>query len=243
MKDLIRAEFRKLMTTRSALGLLAALVGIMVLGVVVTMLTMTAEDLSGPLHELQLFQSATFVFIFVYVLGVRSFTDEFRYGTITPALLVDPSRARLVAAKAVVMGAAGFLFSLAASATILFLAVPWLVIKGAEITVSIDGLVGVVSGGAVAAALWSLIGVGVGAAVRQQVSAIVGGLVCLMVGETLGAQLVPDAAKYLPGQAANALAVPAQPLLLAAWTGALMLAIYSLVSLIVASRAITGRDV
>jgi ABC-2 type transport system permease protein len=243
MKDLVRAEFRKLSTTRSALGLLAALVGIMVLGVAVTMLTMSAEDLSGPLHELPLFQSATFVFIFVYVLGVRSFTDEFRYGTITPALLVDPSRARLVAAKTVVMGAAGLLFSLAASVTILFLAVPWLAIKGAETTVTIDGLVGVVAGSAVAAALWSLIGVGVGAALRQQVSAIVGGLVWLMVGETLAAQLMPHAAKYLPGQAANALAVPAQPLLLAVWTGALMLAMYSLVSLAVAARAFAGKDI
>ena len=38
---------------------------------------------------------------FVLILGLRSFTDEFRFGSIVPTLLANPDRRRVLVAKLV----------------------------------------------------------------------------------------------------------------------------------------------
>jgi hypothetical protein len=95
-----------------------------------------------------------------------------------------------------------------------------------------------------AGALWGVIGVAVGALVRQQVAAVVGALVWVLVVENLGAGLLRDAGRYLPGQAAHALADASQAgTLLAPALGAAVLAAYALVALALAALRMVRTDI
>ena len=62
------------------------------------------------------------------------------------------------------------------------------------------------TGGAAAAALWAAIGIGVGAIVRNQVGAVVGLCVWLLLVESILIGDVPSAGKFAPGASAGALA-------------------------------------
>ena len=59
---------------------------------------------------------------FVLVLGIRSYTDEARHGSVVPTLLSTAVRLRVVGAKAVVVGGAALVFAVAAAATVIAVA-------------------------------------------------------------------------------------------------------------------------
>src|SRR5258708_3901398 len=104
MRNQIVSEIRKLRTTRSAWGLLIGSLGLVGLGVVGTLWESTPAILTAPLAA----QSGThvalsFTWVFVLILGLRTFTDEFRNGSIVPTLLADPHRRRVLSAKLIAM--------------------------------------------------------------------------------------------------------------------------------------------
>ena len=112
MKALIVSEWRKIRTTRTAWFLGLATVVIAVITAVATMEGEFPAD--RPLVNPLLRNMPVFVGLFVLVLWLRSVTDEFRYGTITPTSLATPSRGRVVVAKAIVTGGVGMAFALIA---------------------------------------------------------------------------------------------------------------------------------
>lgn len=207
MRDQIVSEFRKLTSTRSASWLLA---GLLALTGLVAAASLAGDeyvkDVTNPLQDQPfLLLSISMTTVFTMILGIRTFTDEFRHGSIVPTLLATPNRRRVLAGKVVAVGACAVLYALAAFGVALAVGVPWLMAEGIEITWSIGPLAEVCGRLIVAGVLWSTIGVGLGLAVRHQASAIVGASVWLMAGETAMAALVPDVAKYLPGAAGDAI--------------------------------------
>ena len=100
MTVLVRAEFRKLLSTQVWFWLLLASVAITVLGVVGT-IAGTSSDFDLQLHVRDVFVSANSAYIALFVLGVLAVTTEFRYQTITPTVLGTPSRWLIVGAKAI----------------------------------------------------------------------------------------------------------------------------------------------
>jgi len=81
MKNQIASEARKLTTTRSIYAMLAGLIVIVGLGVVATTTDGQPGSLLAPLeHQVFLHVSLTIAPLFGLRLGLRSFTDEFRYG-------------------------------------------------------------------------------------------------------------------------------------------------------------------
>ena len=203
---MLRAELRKLTTTRAALGLLAGAVVVTGLSAFSTTASAEPSSLSEPLHTQQLFLLASInIGLFALILGVRSFTDEFRHGTIAWTLLSVRERWRVVVAKAMTSALAAALIALVAQAAMVGVAVAVAGAKGA--TLGLSGAdAGAVVGLAVGAAAWAALGVGVGALVRHQVAAIVGGLVWVLVVENLAAGLLKGAGRFLPGQAAHGVA-------------------------------------
>ena len=244
MKRQIASEIRKLTTTRSVYAMLAGLIVIVGLGVVATTTDGRPGSLLAPLeHQVFLHVSLTIAPLFGLLLGLRSFTDEFRYGSIVPTLLASPVRRRVLGAKLVATAGGGVALSLAAMAVTFLIGVPILVIKGIEITWSTGAMLEIVGRLVVATVLWTAIGVGLGLAVKHQVAAIAGTLVWLLAAEGILSGLVPDVAKYFPGAAGFATVGINSAELLTPALGAMLLGAYALVAVTTGAVLMQRRDI
>jgi ABC-type transport system involved in multi-copper enzyme maturation permease subunit len=231
MRNQIASEVRKLFTTRGVWGLLA---GMMVVSGLAAWAIAANVHPTGPigLAGLPGFQEMTaLVPAFVLVLGIRSYTDEVRHGSLVPTLLSTPVRRRVVGAKVVVVGLAAIAFAVAGAAMVVAVSSLVLSIDGVAVTVgSVGALASLLAKVAGVSLLWSAIGLGVGMGVSHQVAAIVGSLVWLFALENLLDALVPDLARFLPGLAGmSALGVDYGTLgpltgavVLAGWAGAFL---------------------
>lgn len=201
MTALMRSEFRKLRTTRTIYGFLAA----MVLIGVVTVIDAPQADATSEWNKQQfVFFTSFLTRVLILVVGIRIVTDEFRHGTIVPTALTTPGRLRVLIAKLSTAAIAGF--ALATTAGIAMVAT--------VLTVSeLDGLrfdagaIRVLAGFVAAGALWAVLGVGIGTLVRSPVLAIVGGLIWLMGIEEMLKPNLGDLGDYLPGNAGLAMVV------------------------------------
>ena len=244
MKNQIASEFRKLTTTRSVYAMLAGLVAVVALGVVAIVTDGGSTDLREPLErQAFLHVSLTIAPLFGLLLGLRSFTDEFRFGSIVPTLLASPVRRRVLGAKLVATAGGGVALSLAAVAITMAVGVPLLIAKGVEITWSTGALAVVVGRLIGATVLWTVIGVGLGLAVRHQVAAIAGALVWILAAEGIFSGLVPDVAKYFPGAAGFAIVGINPADLLTPSFGAVLLGGYALVAVAAGAFLMQRRDI
>lgn len=92
-------------------------------------------------------------------------------------------------------------------------------------------------------AVWAAIGTGLGAVIRNQVAATVGGLVWVVVVENVASGFLGGATRFLPGQAAHALADVTRASNLAEIPmAALLLAGYVLVTALLAVVTLDRRD-
>jgi ABC-2 type transport system permease protein len=238
MRDLVKAELRKLTSTRWVFALAA---GVVVLAVVSVLdPSRSAATFEKPFHEQTFVLFASLLTrVLILVVGVRIVTDELRYGTIVPTLLVTPRRGRVLAAKAATAAVTGALLALVGWVAMTLAAAGAASSEGTSLAV--DASLWRSLGGTVAAgAAWGVIGLGVGAVVRSQVAAVAGGLVWLMALEDGVRGWLGDLGGYLPGQAGLALAtgLPGR----AAAVAGLTLGAYVAVAL-GASRLALRRDV
>jgi ABC-type transport system involved in multi-copper enzyme maturation permease subunit len=244
MRNQIASEFRKLATTRSVYLMLAGLVVIVGLGVVATTTDPEPGSLLAPLQD-QVFLnvSLTIAPLFGLLLGLRSFTDEFRFGSIVPTLLASPVRRRVLGAKLVATAGGGIVLSLAAVAISVAVGVPILIVKGIQVTWSAGALAVVVGRLLGASVLWTAIGVGLGLAVKHQVAAIAGTLVWILAAEGILSGLIPNVAKYFPGAAGFAVVGINSTQLLTPALGALLLGTYALVAIAAGAVLMQRRDI
>ncbi len=205
MNRAIKAEVRKLTTTRTVYLTLLAVVAAAIVSVVDA--DYDAAQLARPLNEQPFaFFTSLLTRLFILVMGIRIVTDEFRHGTLVPSLLVVPWRNQVVAAKAIVALGTGALLALAGMVTMVGAAAGVAATREVSIVVDVEtwrALTGMVAAGA----LWAVVGVGVGSVVRNQVVAIVGALVWLMALEDAFRGRLGEAGGYLPGQAGLALSL------------------------------------
>ena len=244
MPALLRSELIKLTTTRTAYGLLVGAVAVVALATFSTITSIEPPRLRGPVHTQPFFLLASInLALFTLVLGIRSFTDEFRNGTVISTVLASPGRWRVLAAKAIGSAGVAAVVAAAAEAVMVGLAVLLSSARGGSLVVTASDWVAM-AGLLAATAAWAVIGVGVGAVVRHQVAAVVGGLIWILVVENLGAALLGDAGRFLPGHAAHALAdVTELDALLPTPTAAALLAGYVAIVLASATAAVVHRDV
>jgi ABC-type transport system involved in multi-copper enzyme maturation permease subunit len=244
MNNQIASEFRKLATTRSIYAMLAGLAVIVGLGVVAIVTDTGAGDLAAPLErQAFLHVSLTIAPLFGLLLGLRSFTDEFRYGSIVPTLLASPDRRRVLGAKLVATAGGGSALTLAATAVSIAIGVPLLMTKGVDVTWSASAMAEVVGRLVGATVLWTAIGVRIGLAVKHQVAAIAGALVWLLAAEGIFSGLVPNIAKYFPGAAGFAIVGINPADLLTPGLGALLLGSYAAVAIGVGAVLMQRRDI
>ncbi len=243
MRHQIASELRKLTSTRSGYAMLGGLVVLVAVGVVAVGSGAKPATLHVPLEE-QTFLHITLSIapVFALLLGLRSFTDEFRFGSIVPTLLVNPKRLQVLGAKVVAVAIGGMIMSLAALVGSIVTGIVLLVVHGVPITWSTSAMAEVAGRLLLATVLWTSIGVGAGLAVKQQVAAIAGGLVWLLAGEGILGNVIPHVAKYFPGSAGFGV-VGVGSELLGLGAAALVLGCYAVIAITTGAVLMARRDV
>jgi ABC-2 type transport system permease protein len=247
MNAALGAELFKQRSTRTVLGLLAAMVALVLLVVLLHGLGLGAADFDTASNQLTILFGWAGVFgaLFAGLLGAMSVTSEIRYGTIRTTLLVNPDRRQVLRAKTIVSVSIGFAFGLVAGALVAGIGTAALNARGIDVRLDGGDYVRIVVGSALAAAMWGAIGVAVGAIVRSQVPALVGLVVWLLLIENL---LVGDIAgvgavgRYLPGAAGKAISGQQANSLLSPMAGSIVLALYAIAATVSGSIAIERRD-
>jgi hypothetical protein len=248
MIRLIRAEFTKLATTRLIYGVAAAMAAFAVLTVVVGVTTAGTQGnppLSADSLPMLIAGPVTQLAGPALLLGILGMAGEFRHQTVTQTFLVTPHRGRVVAAKLVAYPLAGIALTLTILAFTAAVAAGWLAAKGITPSLPPAGALGRMVGVALLGpALCGLVGVGVAALVRNQVAALVGVAVWVLVVEGLLLSLLnaPSLGKWLPSAAAAAITSPGGAHL-SRWGGALLLAGYALALALVGTRLVVRRDI
>jgi ABC-2 type transport system permease protein len=249
---LLRAELRKVVTTKLWWGMMLGSMAFAALGVVSQIATNglrnnAAAPLSSPVTQRAIFSSSVSGYIFSVIVGIIIITTEFRHFTSRPTFLLEPRRGRVIAAKIVVAAGVGVLYGVACGAVALAIAVPWLSAKGVSIDWVPNGLVVVMVGALFVIAIFAVVGVGVGVLFRNQVAAVIGTLAYLFVLEPLVSiiPVVKEAYRYLPGAAASALtgASREQVTLLSNWEGGLLLLGWGLAFAVAGWILTVARDI
>ncbi len=242
MIDTIRSEFLKIRTTRTAGGLFAGLLLLAGLAMWGTLANATPAELGIALSSTLVITGVLVVIpVFVLVLGIRSFTDEVRHGSIVPTFLATPDRRRVLGAKLIVITGISAGFTIAALGLGIGAAAVYFTTQSVPLAIAWGTFASLIGKALVLSALWATIGVAVGAVVRHQVAAIVGTLAWLFVGEALIVGIAPQVGKWLPGQAgAFALGIdPATSVV----TGLLVLTAWAIGGALLAGATLTRRDV
>ena len=243
----LRSELRKMRTTRTNLGLVLGLLGIVLLTVLAAGLSMDSRLVNDPEQQLQLLRNGTNASIFAALIGVLAMSSEFRHGTIRSTFVFTPNRARVVVAKVVAgllvgagFGALGEAFAFGVGALVLRGRGASLEIGGSDLRVLFLGTIGL-------CALWAALGVGTGAVVRNQVLAVVGLSVWAFVVEVILFAYAPAVARYGPGAAGRAMTgdrTNADSVhLLSATGGTILLALWVLLFTVAGVAVIRRRDV
>jgi hypothetical protein len=242
----LRAELLKQHSTRTNLGLLAAMVSLVLLVVLLHGFAIPVEHVRGRAEQLHLVfgWAALLGPLFAALLGALAITGEFRNGTIRPTFLVTPRRGRVVAAKVLVSMLIASAFGLVAAAFAIGAGSAAIATRGVVIRLDGSDYAVLIAGCAAAAALWAAIGVGLGAVVRNQVATLVGICAWLLFVDSLllgNVDLVGALGRFTPGALAKA--ASGQDSLLAPAPAVLFLAVYAAIVVAAGCVATTRRDV
>jgi ABC-type transport system involved in multi-copper enzyme maturation permease subunit len=245
MSRQLRAELLKLRTTRTATGMVATMVALVVGAIALHALGLPARRLAAGGDQLGIFTDvgANLGTLFAALLGVLAIAGEVRNGTIRPTLLATPQRARVIAAKAIIMALTGAVVGALATAAAAGVGSLLLQLRGVTIHVGAGDYALLVAGGAAAAGLWAVIGVGVGSAVGSQVPAVVGLMVWVLFIENILGDSIPKVAKFAPAALARATAGATTGTLHNPAAAVLLLALYSAAAAGLGLRLITQRDI
>ena len=235
MSRLVRGELIKLRTTRTALGF-AAGVAILTLAIVlITTLGGNPTSISDKRAALAVGSSDAALLLLFGVVGAGA---EYRHRTLAPALLVAPGRGRLLAARVIAFGFAGFGIGLLMTIVAFAIGIPLLAGQpGPDLAASDYLLAG--GGGLIAITLTTMLGVGIGTLVGKQVPAVVGTMVWLFILEPLS-NLLDHISKFTIGQSATAIGGDNGGDLLP-WGGAVAILIAWAVLLLLAAALVDQR--
>jgi ABC-2 type transport system permease protein len=184
MTALLRAELLKLSTTRAFYGYLGFLVAISAIAAAGNAVEAHVFEANDPVFQRELLSKSVAAPLIAFLLGILSFTVEWRHGSITRTFLVTPRRWRVLAAKEIQAFALGIGLAVLGVAVAIAVAAPLFSHDGTPLQV--DGaLLGRIGEIVLASALWGALGAGVGAVVQHQAAALVGAIVWILVVESL----------------------------------------------------------
>jgi ABC-2 type transport system permease protein len=201
----VKAEFLKLRSTRTTIGLVLGMIALIILFGLLSGLLTHADNLTSAEDQRAVLGVGSLAGIFSALTGVLLVTSEYRFGTIRPTFLFTPQRSRVIYAKLSASLLAGLVFGIVGEA--LGFGIGYACFEGRGIPLELHGgSLALLLGGTVAgAAFFGAIGVGVAAIVRNQIGTIVGLLAWGFIVENLLFAFVPSVGRFTPGEASNAL--------------------------------------
>ncbi len=195
-------------------------------------------------------------FVFPVILGAISVTSEVRHRTLTTTFSAIPRRSVVLAGKATVALVMGAMLGVLAFLASVGLGALALGLGDIDTRLADGDIWAMVARGVLAMALWGFVGVGLGVMVPSQIGSIVAILAFTQFIEPLvrlaGGLIEPlgEVVKYLPGAAGDALVgasfytmMGGAGIELEWWQGALLLAGYGLLFLLIGRATFWRRDV
>jgi ABC-2 type transport system permease protein len=240
----LRSELLKQRSTRTNLGLIAGMLGLVLLAVFLHVYSISVEELAETSNQLMILGRGEFLgALFAGLLGAMSITTEIRYGSIRPTFLVSPRRGRVVAAKLGASTLLGAGLGLASSAVAAAAGAALLRARGVDLQLDGGDYALLIAGGTAASALWAAIGFGVGALVRNQVPTLIGISAWTLFVEGLFGENLIDIGRYAPGQLGMAISGQEPDTLLAPGIAVLLLAVWAGVAATAGWAATERKDV
>lgn len=243
------AELRKVTSTRVPWVMLIGLAGFVILNLTASVLAAGQPatglpPLDTPDAVRAVWTSAGTGGLLALIVGILGMTTEFRHQTITATFLATPRRGRVLAPKLGAHGLVGFGYGAVAVGLSLLIAPPLLALRDAA-AVPAGEIAAILGGALLGTTLYGVLGVAVGSLVRNQIAAIVGALVWVLLVEGLLVAFLPEVGRWLPGGAANAM-LQAEALrgeLLPPLGGAAVMLGYTVVFSLLAARVTLRADV
>ena len=248
MTNLVRSELLKIRSTRMWWGMAAGALAFVALSVIAQVFASGSSPGAPTLAEetgvRSVWAGAGGATVFALVLGILGMTTEYRHQTISATFLATPRRSRVVLAKMAAHALVGLALGFACCLLAAALAVPLLAVRDAT-AIPTSTILSILAGALLAMVLYAVIGVAVGALVPNQIAAILGALVWVMLVESLVVTFLPEVGRWLPGGAASAVlrATPFRGDLLEPWAGVLVFLAYTAVFAALATRTTLRRDV
>jgi ABC-2 type transport system permease protein len=243
MTDQFLSELRKMRSTRTNLGLLAGMVGLILLTVLLNGLILDAAELATHDNQHNLLSAGTSAGLFAALIGVMAITSEFRHGTIRPTFVVTPHRTRVILAKVLASLLMGVLFGAAAIALSFGLGYGVLAARGIQLELGTNHILLLVLATPLMTALWAELGVGLGAIVKNQVFAVVGLIVWTLVVENILYGVVPAVGRFTLFGVSDALTAGVLEHVLPPLVGGLLLLGYVAAFVAVGAVLVARRDV
>ncbi len=269
MRAALLAEYRKFFTTRMWWVLLATMAGYMgfLAGIMAFALAadpggmnMGGAEAAPEIPPLDLALAVytlapTLGYVFPVIIGALSVTGEFRHQTITPTLLAEPRRGRVLAAKLLASVPMGLLYGVTAVATTFALGAGVLALMDADPMLDDPEVLRTALFSTLALIIWTVVGVGFGTALKNQVVAIVVILAFTQLVEPVLRMAfgmidgLEGVGRWLPGAAGEAIAgssfynVSGLGELLSRWQGVVVLLAYGLVLAAVGRFTTFRRDI
>jgi ABC-2 type transport system permease protein len=205
MIDLMRAEFLKLRSTRTALGLFIGAVVVSV-GPAILIMSLFPHDVLAEQGGVSVAAATglTIVPMLAVVFGILGMTNEYRHGTITYTYLAAPRRGLVIMIKlfcyalvgAAVMAVTALLVvaAIAAVAAIRGVHVPWLAMSTVDDFKTLRDIALFL----LTVGLMTAFGVGLGALFRSQVPTVTGVLIWALAIEGIVTAIKPRIGRFLP---------------------------------------------
>ncbi len=206
MVEAIRSEFIKVRTVRSSV-VLAVLAVVAPVGLTALLAAVVpVDEVEGAADAFNLATASLGVMqLLVAVIGALTIAAEYRFGTIRVTFTATPQRARVLAAKVVVV--VGLAVVVAVVTIVLNVAVGRVILAARDLDFSLTGA-GVpraLVGNVIVAVLYGLVGFGLGALFRTPVAAIVVVVAQPVIVEPILVAVRTQVFKWLPFAAGSAL--------------------------------------
>lgn len=206
---LVRAELRKLTTTRMPWAFLVVLVAISTTtGVAVvygTDIDGSKTFISTAADQRSLMAFAANATMIAGLFGAIAVAREYGHGTVVPTFLASPRRHRAVLAQLTAVLIGGAIIGLVGAGLTVLAVACSLPTTEYNFMVSAAGVIAVLVASSFAGAMGSVLGAGIGALVRNTGGAVTGTFLVLIIAPPLIVQLTSDATSWIPSTLANVL--------------------------------------
>ena len=244
-RRLLRAELRKLATTRMPLGFLAVLVAIAAINASAVIWGADADGsktfISTAADQRSLVAFASNAVIIAGLFGAIAVAREYGHGTVIPTFLSSPRRVRAAAAQYGAVAIGGAILGIVGAALTVVAVALALPTTDFAFLISTAGVLRVLAASAFAGGVGAVLGAGIGSVVRNVGGAVTGAVLVLFIAPPLVVQLARGTASWMPSVLANVVSGVGRDVSPAAAIAAI--AAWALVPAAIGLIAVQRRDV